>query len=547
MPLFLRRLLAYNKQCQVVDATRRDAFRVKAKLRKQAAKRKRKRQKQLAEQKRKLQRRLDKEKNDQDRGRVFSPGKILYEISKKNKGIGGGGIAMIHAMQKRLGLADAIDRRVHVLKFHRPYHESDHVLNIALNCLLGGTCLDDIELRRNDENYLNLLGAARIPDPTTAGDFCRRFNEHDIHRLQRAFDEARLQAWRRQPDAFFEEAVVDFDGTLTETDGECKEGMEYSYKKIWGYHPLLASLANTAEPLRIVNRPGNRPSHEGAAATADDVVQLLRAGGFRKILLRGDTDFSQTRHLDRWHEQGDVSFVFGYDKTTNLQATADGLAAADWRELQRREKRPVKTQPRRRPDNVKEQIVVERQFENISLEKEEVAEFDYQPAHCHRSYRMVVVKKYLVHERGQQFLFADEKYFFYLTNKRDISAEQVVFLANDRCDQENLIEQLKNGVRSLHAPVDNLHSNWAYMVIASLAWSLKAWAALLLPEEPGRWQARHREQKRRVLRMHFKTFVNYFIQIPCQVVRTGRRTVLRVMNWNPWQAVFFRLADVLHC
>lgn len=528
--------------------TRKDAFRVKTKVRRQAKKRQAKRQKQLAEQKRRIQRRLDKTKNDQDRGRVFAPGKILYELSQKTKGVIGGGIAMMHAMVKQLDLAEAIDRRVHVLKFHRPYHESDHVLNIAYNCLLGGTCLDDIELRRNDENYLNLFGAARIPDPTTAGDFCRRFDENDIYQLQLAFDEARLKVWQQQPDEFFEEAVVDFDGTLTETDGECKQGMEYcKHKKAWGYHPLMASLANTGEPLRIVNRPGNRPSHEDAAGSADDVVELLQKAGFRKILLRGDTDFSQTEHLDRWDDQGNVSFVFGYDAKPNLQKLADELPANAWRELRRREKRPIKTQPRQRPDNVKEQIVIEREFENISLEKEEIAEFDYQPLNCNRSYRMVVVKKYLIHERGQQFLFADDRYFFYITNKRDISAEEVVFLANDRCDQENLIEQLKNGVRSLHAPVDNLQSNWAYMVIASLAWILKSWAALLLPEEPGRWQERHREQKRTVLRMHFKKFVNYFIQIPCQLVRTGRRTVLRVLNWNPWQPVFFRLADVLRC
>jgi len=527
---------------------RKDAFRVKARVRKQAAKRKAKRQKQLVLAERRIQRRLDKKKNDEDRGPVFSPGKILYEISQKTKGVIGGGIAMIHAMVQRLGLAEAIDRRVHVLQFHRPYHESDHVLNIAYNCLLGGTCLDDIELRRNDENYLNLFGAARIPDPTTAGDFCRRFDEDSIYQMQLALDEPRLEVWQQQPDEFFEEAVVDCDGTLTETDGECKQGMDYcKHKKAWGYHPLMVSLANTGEPLRIVNRPGNRPSHEDAAGSTDDAVDLLQKAGFHKILLRGDTDFSQTEHLDRWDDEGNVSFVFGYDAKANLQNRADALSREAWRELRRREKRPIKTQPRRRPDNVKQPLVVKYEFENISLEKEEIAQFDYQPVACDRPYRMVVVKKHLIHEQGQQFLFEDHKYFFYITNKRDISAEEVVFLANDRCDQENLIEQLKNGVRSLHAPVDNLQSNWAYMVMASLAWSLKAWAALLLCEEPGRWQRRHREQKRTVLRMHFKKFVNYFIHIPCQLVRTGRRTILRVMNWNPWQPVFFRLADVLHC
>jgi len=528
--------------------TRTDEFRVKTNLRKQAAKRKRKRQKQLAELKRKIQRRLDKKKNDQDRGRVFSPGKIVYEISQKSKGVIGGGIGLIHAMVQKLALAEAIDRRVHVLMMHRPYHESDHVLNIAYNCLLGGTCLDDIELRRNDENYLNLFGAARIPDPTTEGDFCRRFDEDSIYHLQLAYDETRLKVWEQQPDEFFEEAIVDCDGTLTETTGECKQGMDYcKHKRAWGYLPLLVSLANTGEALRIVNRPGNRPSHEDAAGSIDDVVELMQGAGFRRILFRGDTDFSQTEHLDRWDDEENVFFVFGYDAKENLQILADELFPDAWRELRRREKPPIKTEPRLRPDNVKQPLVVEYEFENIRLVKEEIAEFDYQPAACNRPYRMVVVKKHLIHEKGQEFLFENYKYFFYITNKRDVSAEEIVFLANDRCNQENLIEQLKNGVRSLQAPVDNLQSNWAYMVMASLAWNLKAWAALLLPEEPGRWQQRRRDEKRTVLRMHFKTFVNYFIQIPCQLVRTGRQTILRVMNWNPWQPVFFRLANVLNC
>jgi len=123
-------------------------------------------------------------------------------------------------------------------------------------------------------------------------------------------------------------------------------------------------------------------------------------------------------------------------------------------------------------------------------------------------------------------------------------AGEVVFLANDRCNQENLIAQLKGGVRALHAPVDNLLSNWAYMVMASLAWSLKAWSALMLPEE-GRWAERHGEEKRKVLRMDFATFRRALIAVPAQVARTGRRIVCRLLAWNPWQHVFFRLLDRL--
>ena len=120
----------------------------------------------------------------------------------------------------------------------------------------------------------------------------------------------------------------------------------------------------------------------------------------------------------------------------------------------------------------------------------------------------------------------------------------IVFLANDRCNQENLIDQLKHGVRAMALPVDTLLSNGAYMVMAALAWTLKAWFALLLPVS-GRWAARHAAEKAVVLRMEFKAFLQAFLLIPAQVVRTSRRIVFRLLAWNPWQAVFLRGVDRL--
>jgi hypothetical protein len=205
----------------------------------------------------------------------------------------------------------------------------------------------------------------------------------------------------------------------------------------------------------------------------------------------------------------------------------------------------VKTAPRHRPDHVKEQIVKERKFENIRLVSEEVAEFEYQPVACRKAYRVVVVKKNLSVEKDEQVLFDDVRYFFYITNIRDLPADQIVLLANDRCDQENLIAQLKGGVQALRMPVDNLVSNWAYRVMAALAWNRKAWLALALPEAPGRWQDRHAQQKQQLLKMEFKTFLHALIQIPCQIVTTGRKLVYRLLSWNPWQGVFLRLAEAL--
>jgi hypothetical protein len=474
---------------------------------------------------------------------MYRASNIQYEHSDRVRGLASGGIGVMQRVAQSTGLVTAIDQHVQVLKVHLPYHESDHVLGIAYNVLCGGTCLQDIEQRRQDEVYLDALGAQRIPDPTTAGDFCRRFAEADIDALQTAINETRVRVWRAQPAAFFDEAVIDADGTLAETTGECKEGMDIAYNGMWGYHPLVVSLANTQEPLFLVNRSGNRPSAEGAAERFDQARALCRDAGFRQVTFRGDTDFSQTSHLDRWDADG-VRFVFGYDARANVIGCADALPASAWRPLVRRPAYAVATVPRERPVNVKAATIVARDFKNLRLEAEAVAEFPYQPTACATPYRMVVVRKNISVEQGDHRLFDQIRYFFYLTNDQATAAAQIVFLANDRCNQENLIDQLKHGVGATQMPVDTLLSNWAYMVMAALAWTLKAWFALRLPET-GRWKGRYAAEKAAVLRMEFKAFLNAFMRIPVQVVRTSRRLVFRLLAWNPWQAVFLRGFDQL--
>ncbi len=290
-----------------------------------------------------------------------------------------------------------------------------------------------------------------------------------------------------------------------------------------------------------------RPSHEGAAREIDRALLLCLKAGFRKVLLRGDTDFSQTQYLDGWNATSKVRFIFGYDCRGNLEEIADDLPESAWRRLERPARYAVQTQPRKRPANVKDGIVREREYESLRLKSEDVAEFEYRPGKCDRPYRMVVVRKNITKEKGERALMDDVRYFFYITNEREWSATEVVLSANDRCNQENTIAQLKGGVQALNSPLGDLESNWAYMAMASLGWNLKAWWALSLPEEPGRWQERHRDEKRRVLRMEFKTFLNAFVQIPCQIVRTARKVVYRILNWNPNLSVFFRLASKLKC
>lgn len=502
----------------------------------------RKLRRRLSSEKARIERRLDEGRRASGEAPVLSGSNIHYEMSEKTSAIAHGGIGAIHRLVKKTGLVDRIDEKLQLLKVHAPYHESDHVMNIAYNALCGGRTLDDIELRRNDRVFLDALGAKSIPDPTTAGDFCRRFEEKDIQALTEAINETRLEVWKQQGPSFIVgPARIDADGSVVSTDGECKEGMDISYHGVWGYHPLLVTLANTGEVLSINNRSGNRPSHEGVVPRFDAAIDLCQRAGFKDVLLRGDTDFSLTSELDRWDEAG-VRFIFGYDAKKNLVGRADGIPDDIYRELERRAERLIATKPRTRPENVKDEVVVERGFKTLRTNGEDVVEFDYQPGKCSRTYRIVALRKNITVTKGETALFDEIRYFFYITNDRVLSTDEVVHEARQRCNQENLISQLKNGVHALHAPVNTMNANGAYMLMASLSWTLKAWFALCLPVSP-RWEARHLADREEILRMEFRTFVSAIINIPAQVIRSGRRIIFRLLSWNRWENILFRFLD----
>lgn len=454
---------------------------------------------------------------------MFSSGKVTYEIGANVDTTCFGGIAAVHRLVTRVGLVDQINDGLHLLKIHLPYHESDHVLNLAYNVMCGGTRLEDIERLRHDTAYMNALGADLIPDPTTAGDFCRRFTEQDVAELMERVNAVRPRLWAgRGRDLLAPVAYIDVDGTIAPTYGERKEGMDMSYKGIWGYGPLIVSLANTKEVLYLVNRPGNAPSHQDAAEWIDKAIDLVTPYAPR-VCLRGDTDFSLTAHFDRWAEK--VDFIFGMDNNAALRSRAEALDASRWRRLHRPEPYQARTgKTRARRVNQKRRIVEERGYLDLRLNYEDVAEFYYRPGKCRRAYRVVVVRKNISRCRGKQVLGEEIRYFFYVTTRTDLSAKQVVACANERCDQENVVEQLKNGVNALRVPLYDLVSNWAYMVIAALAWNIKSWFAMMM----------HRKQDRRdYIRMEFRRFLTGIILIPAMVIRRARGITVRLLGYQP--------------
>ncbi len=491
-----------------------------------------------------------------DRGEPMTQSdNIHYEVASKVGGTGFGGMAAVHAFVKRIGFDQAINQRLKVFKRRCPYYESDHVLNVAYNTMCGALSLQEIEIRRNDEHYLDSLGAERIPDPTTTGDFCRRMTPVSIDILQDAIDHVRLKVWNEQGKDFKKLATIDMDATIVETDGECKGGMDISYKNIWGYHPLLFTLAETGEVLRLTNRGGNAQSGHNAFKDADKIIALCKKADFERIMLRGDTAFTQTDHLDRWDEDN-VEFVFGIAKHKNLVAKIDEIAENQWKPVPRDPSYDPSTPNRARPDKVKRQIIAERGYRNRRMKEEVYVEIPYKPYKCDKTYRLIIVrKKQDVTEQG--VLFENDVYFFYISNlnSTQYTGLDVIYQSNKRCNQENVIAQL-NAARALHAPVDELISNWAYMVMASLSWTLKAWIALSIPEEPientckpskkavKEANKKIKEEKTRLLRMEHRTFVEQFIRLPALIVRTGRKLIVRLTSINPCSHIFNQFLTV---
>ena len=474
---------------------------------------------------------------------MMTASNIHYELADRVQGLAAGGIGAMLLLARKTGLIGDIDSMVHVLKRHLPYHESDHVLNIAFNILAGGKRIEHIELRRNDEVYLNALGAERIPDPTTAGDFCRRFRESDI---------------------------MDLMDASTRPAGASGPSSPRSSSRKRSSTPTAPSSRPTPSARRASTSPTTAP---GA------IIPLDLAGQHRRAALSWSTAAATAPRTSRptstWTRPS-TSAAGPASAKSSCGATPSSPRPSTWTagttpatSASSSVTRPTtpsrpwptpcrprptaswndrrvsdQTAPRQQPERVKAEIVKQRGFETIHVLEEMVAEFDYRPVACHRNYRVVVLRKRLGIDKGQMRLFEEYRYFFYITNDREMTAEEVVFSANDRCDQENLIAQLKSGVHALTTPVDDLVSNWAYMVMASLAWSLKAWSALMMPVSP-RHAAKHQAEKRSLLRMEFPTFCAAVIQMPCQIVKGGRRLIYRLLSWNPWQGAFLRLVERL--
>ncbi len=288
--------------------------------------------------------------------------------------------------------------------------------------------------------YLDALGARKVPAPSTEGDFLRRFDRNSIWDLMEAVNEARRKVWSNQDKEFHRQATIDVDGTIAPTDGQCKSGIGMSYTGHWSYHPLVVSVAETNEVLYLVNRAGNRPSHEGAAEVLDRAIEFGARWWFPEGVAAGRHGFYADASSGPLGSGGRRVSLWGGFQARGWLVGPKDWSPAPWSRLDRAKKKKLR---RRRRKNIRQALVKKNGYRNLQLEREDVAELAYRPAACKQNYRLVVVRKQITVTQGQGRLFDETRYLFYLTNLRKESAREVVFSANRRCHQENVVEQLQ--------------------------------------------------------------------------------------------------------
>ncbi len=456
-------------------------------------------------------------------GRVMRHPLLHLESDPRGEITHYGGLVLAQQFVRRFRVAQRLDESLSLFKRHAPYHESDHVLALAYTLYADGTCLEDQAALQGSEAVRRLVGACRIPDPTTAGDFLRRFRAaQDVEQLAGVTDEVQEAVWSKLPRHVrrrrkkHELALVDLDGHIKPLYGVQKEGADFSYDGRWSYQPLVVSLAGSGECLRVVNQPGSARPSDAAAKALEEVLPLVKRY-FRNAIVRGDTDFDRS-DVYKAAIEAEAYFAIGGRLHRNRAALVEAIAEERWKPfVPRADRQPPSGSSREvRTPNYRRQKAVERCFRTLRTVKQWVTEIAYQPHGLGSACRMIVRRILIEESDGQGALFRHFRYRVVLTNlPRSYTPWQVIDLTYQRCDQENVIEQFGHGIAGWRMPVAEFMGNSAWLQIARLAWNLGKWIAqIALPSEVVRWE--------------WKRFRRHFVYVAAKVLKTGRRLVVRL-------------------
>lgn len=457
-----------------------------------------------------------------------------------------GGLVLPLALLRRVKAAQVIDEHVKLLKVHKPYHESDHVLSQALMLYAGGTCLEDMALLQQDTAVLRMLGAVRTPDPTTSGDFLRRFVPRgELESLRAAVDEIQERVWsnpkrwnwrrRHRSKEKRPFAVLYLDGKTKELIGVTREGADFDHKGRWSYNILVASL-DDGECVALRLRPGSVRSSDGAAELLDEVLpRLLRR--YQTVLVVADSDFDRfdLRYACERHQ---CYYAFVARETPNRPVLADGCT--HWRPFRTRSHRMRQAErelkgadfkKRRKKGDRRRRRARQRGYTDLKLVRQHVGEIEGPDGA-----RLILRRQLIDEERGkpgQRELWEVERYRYIVTNlPREWTPIDIVDATYQRCDQENLIEGMGSGIAAWRMPVAEMRGNAAWLEIARLAWNLGKWIAFVaLGKEASRWE--------------WKRFRRCFVDFAAQVVRIARQTRVRILGAHRFSGELVRALRVL--
>jgi len=471
---------------------------------------------------------------------------VRVQIQERGEITPYGGLALAHDLAMRLGIDRDINASLQVLRLHLPYFDSDHLLTHVYNQYVGGSCIEDIAHLQHSDAVRHLTGACRIPDPSTAGDFLRRFNPSSLRAFQQVIDRAREKVWRQMPNSGKRVATVDMDSTIKPVYGECKQGADFSYTGKWSYHPLLLTLAETRELLRTLNRSGNTASADGAAAALKEVLPMIQRH-FGKVYVRGDSAFYQKAIIAECVRRH-VGFALVMDSYANLIEMAENLPESAWEPFSAHAAQKVaRTHPRRKARRKRERVrarkACERGYKTLGTIEQWAAEFNYtlrpgleEFGVVGSTFRVVVKRQLIETRQGQQLLYTDYVYRFIITNipRREMDAAEVLCFAYGRCDQENIIEQAKHGIAALRMPTGELLANAAFLMAGQLAWCLRAWLSLLaLPKETIRWE--------------WKWFRQAFVYVAARISQGARRAKVYLAGGHRFVDHLIIAAQRLQC
>jgi len=446
-----------------------------------------------------------------------------------------GGISLLLSLWRKLDVSTAIDQNMHVLRRRKVYYESDHVLAHVLNLFSGGNCIEDQAALQQDCAVLRMLGTDRFPDPTTSGDFLRRFDESvnpgSLDALRSAVDAVQDLVWetlrtkRRRRAKLGHWGLVDLDSHIVPLTGDQKEGADFSYTGKWSYHPVLVTLANTSDVLAVRNRPGN-------AASADGVEELLEEhlprvnGWFKEVVVRGDSAFDRAELRATCGRHG-AHFAHVAKRRKDRTVRTQDISDDGWTPWQPQSRRRAEARraaqefrPRRKGKNRRRPRALSRFYLTKRKAAQWIAETTCKPTKDEPPCRLIIIRE-LVEETctpSQRILFESYTYRFFLSDlPEEFSASDIVDQVYDRCDQEKTIEQLKNELVMWRMPVREAAGNAAWLEISRLAWSLgKALSMLVLPLETLRWE--------------WKRFRRAFVFAAAEVLLRSRQTWVR---FNP--------------